>query len=162
MQREFVFQQMRKRRFESDYLSVDRTILPYHDLREALYEERIEFPKYMTYLYPGDAKTVEIAFVELSGLTDTGTKIDHQPNGSKDVTDAMAGVCYTLLGDRQYRRGVIPIRSRMGLQNQATGTEGSPLLPNGLEGLRSVSVPTPPSLDSIGMFPSGLQRPRKD
>lgn len=99
-------QQLRKKRFKVDYLSVDKSTLPYEDLREALYEDRIEFPKYLTYLRKGDDHQVEIALQELMELTDTGKKIDHPAKGSKDVADAMAGVVNTLMGDRTYRRGV--------------------------------------------------------
>lgn len=99
-------QQLRKRKFKTDYLSVDRTTLPYEDLREAIYEGRIDFPPYMTYLNKGDTSTVEIAIQELMQLEDTGKKVDHPTNGSKDVADAMAGVCSRLMGDRTYRKGV--------------------------------------------------------
>lgn len=99
-------QQLQKRRFNSDYLSVDRTLLPYQDLRDAIYEERIEFPRYMIHMKHGDSKMVNIAYQELSQLVDNGKKVDHPEGGSKDVADAMAGVCATLMEDRQFRRGV--------------------------------------------------------
>lgn len=99
-------QQLQKKRFDAGYLSVDRNMLPYQDLRDAIYEERIEFPKYVTYLKHGDTKQVEVAYQELSQLIDTGRKVDHPEGGSKDIADAMAGVCSLLAGDRQYRRGV--------------------------------------------------------
>lgn len=100
-------QQLQKRRFATEWLSVDKELYPYHDLREAIYERRIEFPKYLTYVHKGDAQRVEIAYQELIHLEDKdGKKIDHPPGGSKDVTDCMAGCAYTLMGDRKYRRGV--------------------------------------------------------
>lgn len=151
-------QQMRKRRYETDYLSVDRSILPYHDLREAIYEHRIEFPKYVTTLRPGSADKVEIALDELMGLTEAGNKVDHGPDGSKDVADAMAGVCYTLMGDRQYRRGVVSIGTARKHRAESTGTDGSPVLPSGLVGLSSIKAPVPPGLLTTSMFPSGLRR----
>lgn len=104
-------QQLRKKKFRVDYLSVDRSTLPYEDLREAIYEERIDFPPYMTYLNKGDTTKVEIAIQELMQLENTGKKIDHPANGSKDVADAMAGVCTTLMGDRTYRKGVTSTQS---------------------------------------------------
>ena len=97
-------QQLNKRRITTNYLSVDRQVLPYYDLREAIYERRLEFPKYLTYLNRGDTDLVEIAKLELSQLSEAGGKVDHPSNGSKDVTDAMAGVVHTLMGDRSYRR----------------------------------------------------------
>lgn len=99
-------QQLQKRRFNADYLSVDRTLLPYQDLRDAIYEERIEFPKYMIQMKHGDTDLVNIAFRELSQLVDNGKKVDHPEGGSKDVADAMAGVCATLMDDRSFRRGI--------------------------------------------------------
>lgn len=150
-------QQMRKKRFFADYLSIDRSVLPYHDLREAIYEERIEFPKYMTQIKPGDSSKFEVAFKELTELTDTGLKIDHPPDGSKDVADAMAGVCYTLMGDRQYRRGVISVPSGRGTSTaKRSSPDGSSILPGGLEVFGSVRAPLPPSSSAGGMFPSGM------
>jgi hypothetical protein len=104
-------QQLRKRRYEAERVSMDKSLLPYYDLRDALYEDRIEFPKFMVYINPGDAQLVEIAYKELSELEDQGKKIDHPSTGSKDVADSLAGVTYTLMGDRTYRRNVLSIDS---------------------------------------------------
>lgn len=105
-------QQLRKKHYFADKVSVDKSTLPYEDLREALYERRIEFPPYMTYRSKGSTEKVEIAVEELLALTDTGKKIDHPVGGSKDVTDSMAGVCFTLLGNRDFRKGVTSLRDR--------------------------------------------------
>lgn len=100
-------QQLAKKRFQTDYLSVDKDKLPYHDLREAIYEGRVEFPRYVCYMKHGDTETKEIAVHELLRLIEKENgKIDHPEGGSKDVSDAMAGVVTTLMGDRSYRRGV--------------------------------------------------------
>jgi hypothetical protein len=99
-------QQLRKRRIETGKVSVDRSRMPYEDTREAIYENRLAFPPYMTYLRSGDSKPVEIVVQELTEVSDTGKKIDHPPQGSKDVADAIAGVVFTLMGDRSFRRGV--------------------------------------------------------
>lgn len=99
-------QQMRRRGYKTGYVSMDRDLLPYHDLREAIYEARCEWPKYMTIIRNGDSKLVEIAVQELLQLVDTGRKIDHPAGGSKDLTDAMAGVVYKLMGDRKFRKGL--------------------------------------------------------
>ena len=114
-------QQLQKRRYLAEKISVDRTMLPYEDLREAIYEERIEFPPYKCIYGYEDTREVEIAIQELLQLQDTGKKVDHPPDGSKDVADAMAGVCYTLLGNRNFRKGV----HRLGSERRmlATGTE---------------------------------------
>lgn len=99
-------QQLRKKRFEADRVSVDKSTMPYEDLREAIYDRRIEFPRYMTHVTVGDSNVINIAYKELTELSVIKNKVDHPPNGSKDVADAMAGVVYTLMGDRQYRKGV--------------------------------------------------------
>lgn len=99
-------QQLNKRHINADYLSVDRNIGPYEDLRDALYEGRLEFPRYMVPMSHSDPKLVDISYQELSQLIDNGKKIDHPVGGSKDVADAMAGCCYTLMDDREFRRGV--------------------------------------------------------
>ena len=103
-------QQFRKRKISADYLSVDRSKEPYEALRDALNEDRIEFPPYMTYLtYASELKAdeqIDIIRRELTALQDTGQKIDHPPGGSKDVADAMAGVVSSLMSDSTYRKGV--------------------------------------------------------
>lgn len=107
-------QQLNKKHINADYLSVDRNIRPYEDLRDALYEDRLEFPAYMSPLSHVDTKQVNIAWQELSQLIDNGKKIDHPIGGSKDVADAMAGCCYTLMDDREFRRGVSSSARRQG------------------------------------------------
>jgi hypothetical protein len=140
-------QQFRRRRMESDYLSVDKSTLPYEDLREAIYENRVEFPPYMTYMARGSKDRVEIAIQELLRLQFDGKKVDHPTDGSKDVADAMAGVCFTLMGDRNYRKGVTSLSSRRQEEDdayEATGTEdfSAPidLLPS-IRGLPSLKTP---------------------
>jgi hypothetical protein len=100
-------QMLRKKKYRVDYLSVDKSTMPYEDLREAIYDGRIEFPPYVTYINKGDNNAVQIAVQELLQLQHDGKKIDHPVKGSKDVADAMAGVTSTLLGDRSYRKGVV-------------------------------------------------------
>lgn len=99
-------QQLRKKKLNPTYLSVDKSKLPYEDMRDAIYENRLELPPYMTYMSPGEGELVNIALREISELEDTGKKIDHPTNGSKDVADGIAAVCNTLMGDRVYRRRV--------------------------------------------------------
>lgn len=127
---------LRKRRFKTDILSVDKDKMPYEDLRDAIYEERIGFPPYMTYVNFGDTERVEIAVKELSELTDTGMKIDHPASGSKDVADCMAAVVYTLIGDKKYRRSVASKRT--------DGGSGVPRRSQTPEGLLA-GVPTGPA-----------------
>lgn len=100
-------QQLRKKRIRSDLQSMDKTKLGYEDLREALNEERIALPEYITQLAPGSAEYVNIIYKELTDLTDVGLKIDHSKNGSKDVADGIASVCMSLMQDNTYRKGVL-------------------------------------------------------
>lgn len=111
-------QQLQRRRFTADYLSIDRQVLPYHDLREAIYEDRISFPPYMVVYRPGDTELVEILVKELTELVDNGAKVDHPDKGSKDVADAVAGVVFTLMGDRRYHRKVRDLDSYREQQQQ--------------------------------------------
>lgn len=148
-------QQLRKRKFQTEYVSVDRSKLPYEDLRDAIYEDRIEFPPYYTHLSKGSDERIQIAIKELSELEDGDKKIDHPEAGSKDVADAMAGVVYCLMGDRSYRRNVRSLdEARERREALQTGTDGYTLgeysMPSGL------SAPVPPRLTP---GPTGLGMP---
>lgn len=135
-------QQLTKRRFESDIISVDKNLIPYSDLRDAIYEDRIEFPEYMVHLNPGDDRTVEIAVKELAELVDAGKKIDHPTNGSKDVADTLAAVVFTLMGDRTYRRKAVSLGAPLGYRPGPT-TRGSMHHP-AVRDLSSMRAPLPP------------------
>lgn len=158
-------QQLQKKRFDTEYVSVDKDILPYHDLREAIYEDRVEFPRYMTFMRHGDTSLVEIAVQELLQLVETERgKIDHPDGGSKDVSDAMAGVVTTLMGDRGYRRGIST--ASIGAQSQSSG--GKINVPGfkldsstDMTGVGMPSMPSIPDLGSLGsMLPSVPSRLR--
>jgi hypothetical protein len=154
-------QQLRKKKFHVDYLSVDKNTLPYEDLREAIYERRVEFPEYVTYLNAGDDRRVEIAVKELMELSHDGKKVDHPEGGSKDVADAMAGVVSTLMGDRQYRKGVTSIGNPANRQDslQEVGLESlSAPLPAGLR------APVPPmsGSGSFGLAVPSRLKPRSE
>ena len=110
-------QQLNKRKILTEELSVDKKKGPYEDLRDALYEDRISIPPYMTELMPGSAEVIDIVQRELLALQDTGTKIDHPKNGSKDVADCMAAVVHELMSDPMYRRGVVSPRLRKAKDN---------------------------------------------
>lgn len=157
-------QQLRKKRMSADYVSVDKSTLPYEDLREAIYERRLEFPPYQTYLVKGGDERVEIAIQELMRLQFDGKKVDHPPDGSKDVADAMAGVCYALMGDRNYRKGVTSLTDyRERKELEATGTDGmasiEDLMPR-LEGY-GMQAPVPPTAGgNLGILIPRHLRPR--
>lgn len=146
-------QQFRRRRIRTEYLSIDRSKQPYEDLRDAIYEGRLEFPKYVTYKNPGDAEVQDILVKELLELTDTGPKIDHPRSGSKDLADGCAGVVHTLMNDNTYRKGV-SYGSRVNkssmssdeLEKLIEGFSSNPLSP-GLPGMRNIgSVQIDPAM----------------
>jgi hypothetical protein len=163
-------QQLRKKRYRVDYLSIDKSTLPYEDLRDAIYERRLDFPPYVTYLKKGDGDLVQIAVQELTTLQHAKGKVDHPPDGSKDVADAMAGVVHTLMGDRVYRKGVSSMTGNTSDLNdsddsslQATGTDsmGSVLQFPGVGG-RGLQAPLPPSVGGLGLsIPSRLTPKRE-
>ena len=65
---------------------MDKDLRPYQTLKAAFYDGRLEIPKNNILL--GELVTLDLD-------TKTG-KIDHLPQGSKDVADALAGVVYGL------------------------------------------------------------------
>lgn len=91
-----MMQQLRRGRFRTDLLSVDKSVVPYYDLREALYDGRLALPTVLSRLRPTDPP-IDILRKELVELQDLGLKIDHPPQGSKDVADAVAGVVTMLM-----------------------------------------------------------------
>jgi hypothetical protein len=142
-------QQLRKRKFPTEYVSVDRSKLPYEDLRDALYENRVEFPPYMTYIKKGSTERVDIAVKELLELEDQEKKVDHPESGSKDVADCMAAVVNRLMGDRSYRRGVRSLDdARERREALQTGTDSYEVGRHFLPGTSSdgLHAPVPPRL----------------
>lgn len=152
-------QQLRKKRFQVEYLSIDKSKLPYEDMRDAIYEGRIEIPPYMTYMSAGEGELVNIALKEILELEDTGKKIDHPVHGSKDVADGIAGVVNRLMGDRTYRKRVSSTSSSQegpesldqndpfGYGDTGTGSRYNQVFGSGLQ------APVPPSLGAPPSFP---------
>ncbi|QDF18225.1 terminase [Gordonia phage Dakiti] len=97
-------QQLRKNKIKSDYLSVDKTKAPYEDVREVINDKRCEMPMYMVHYKLGDTEVVNIAYKELSEVQDTGKKIDHPKDGSKDVADSITGCVHNLVSNTKYIR----------------------------------------------------------
>jgi hypothetical protein len=77
-------QQFQQKGMESGHVSADTNPAVYNAYKEALYEDRL-----ITYQY-------DILFEETIRLekNEKKNKVDHPANGSKDVADAVAGVCY--------------------------------------------------------------------
>lgn len=91
---------LRSRGYVTGTLSVDKDTRPYDIAKTALYDRRVYAPPH------------EKAFLEWTRLEkdEKKSKIDHPPTGSKDCSDAMAGVIYGLTRRREVwiRHGVRP------------------------------------------------------
>lgn len=107
-------QQMSRNRISTEVVSVDRSKLPYQDLHDALMEERMAIPPYLVQLHVADTKLVDIVYKEISELEDLDNKIDHPPDGSKDVADALAGLSTTLMGGKNFHARGSAIADMMG------------------------------------------------
>lgn len=81
-----MLQQFRLRGIVAEKVSIDISILPYEAVKSALYENRVS-----CYSYPPLNK--ELRELEKNVIRN---RVDHPPKGSKDVSDAFAGVVYTL------------------------------------------------------------------
>jgi len=69
--------------FNAETFSIDRNPESYYTLKAAMLDGRMDFYYYKPFVE------------ELQQLEEIkGTKIDHPRQGSKDVADAVAGVCY--------------------------------------------------------------------
>lgn len=138
-------QQLTKKRISSSHISVDKDLTPYYDLRDAIYEQRIDIPAYMVHIQHGDVDLVEIAVKELSELVDNGKKIDHPDGGSKDVADCIAAITYSLMGDRTYHRKVTSLDSRRRQRaEQRQAVNGYPTHP-AFNGMSSINAPRVPN-----------------
>lgn len=67
--------------------SVDRSSVPYKNLRDAIYDGRLR-------IYYQDILVDELISLEYDEKKD---KVDHPPKGTKDVADALCGAYWTLL-----------------------------------------------------------------
>jgi hypothetical protein len=77
--------------FATGRVSMDITLLPYTITKTAIYQGRLKCPK---------SERTRLELLSLEMLAKQG-KIDHPPNGSKDVSDALAGVCHGLTTRRE-------------------------------------------------------------
>ena len=137
-------QQLQKRRFKTDILSMDREVIPYYDLREAINEGRVDMPAVMARMRP-DEEPINILRKELATLRDLGTKIDHPLDGSKDVADALAGVVHNIMRFTKVHKntGVAP----------STMDRTTPVLSQG------ATVPTGPAIRLPGVRKPTKWRP---
>jgi hypothetical protein len=79
-------QELNKMSILSERLSVDTSMAPYETLKEEIYAGRLR-------MYRSEDLMTELTRLELIN----GKKVDHQPNGSKDLADALAGAVYNCI-----------------------------------------------------------------
>jgi hypothetical protein len=95
--------------FMVGYQSMDTDIDAYDMVKTAIYDGRIRFPK-----HPKAHK--ELTTLELNTKKN---KIDHPPNGSKDVADSIAGVVFGLTMRREiWTRWQVPLHRAANLLKQ--------------------------------------------
>jgi hypothetical protein len=82
-----MIQQMKAHGVQSEVVSVDRTMDAYDSLKSAIYERRIEFYRYDPFI----AELRALEYDRVKG------KVDHPVAGTKDVSDAVAGVVHSLI-----------------------------------------------------------------
>lgn len=118
-------QELKKKGIASKLLTVDKTPAAYEDFREALYGKRIELPKLIVWEKKGrnDRQPVNILLRELADLIYSTKKvgpalmIDHQKEGTKDVSDACAAIVHNLAERRRlHHREVMSAPAMMGPQ----------------------------------------------
>jgi hypothetical protein len=83
-------QQWKKEGMRAGLVSVDKTSVPYKQLRDAYSDDRIR-------MYPQEVLVQELFDLEFDEVKD---KIDHPVNGGKDCADALCGSYYTMLQRR--------------------------------------------------------------
>lgn len=83
-------QQWRKQGMKTGHVSVDKTSVPYKQLRDTFNDGRLR-------MFGQDVLVNELFELEYD---ETKDKIDHPPTGSKDVADAVCGAYYSMLQRR--------------------------------------------------------------
>lgn len=74
--------------YKTEYISVDKTMEPYENLKAALYEDRIRYYRYEPLLK--ELRTIQRV------IKGGKQKVEHLSTTSKDIADALAGCLYTL------------------------------------------------------------------
>ncbi len=85
---------LKEKGYNAYVLSVDRTTSAYDTLKEMLHTGRIDMYKFEWFIK--EYKRLELI---------KGRKVDHPAGGSKDVADAVAGVCEMIVGPRDKKKG---------------------------------------------------------
>jgi len=121
-----MIQKMKSKGVAGEVISVDRTTAPYELLKQAIYEGRLKMYHYQPFI--DEALSLEYDI--------TKGKVDHPLAGSKDVTDAVAGVLEGLT-KRAIQRP-LPMSVGSGPDKpEDLDEDGSWVLPGGLQPIDS-------------------------
>ena len=86
-------QALRRIGIRSEVISMDRSDEAYQIVKRALYQDRLDIPE-------NDVLIDELVHLERDEKTG---KVDHPPKKSKDISDAVAGACFSAVSSRHYR-----------------------------------------------------------
>ena len=89
-----MLQILKKKGIRAEYLSIDRTIDPYNQMKEAFYEQRLDV-YYNEHLHRELVQLEEV-------YSWSHVKVDHPRTGSKDLSDALAGCVYNIMEHTPY------------------------------------------------------------
>jgi hypothetical protein len=154
-------QQIERKRIHTDQVSTDKTTLPYFDLYDAVSEDRIAIPPYSIGLSWEQPEPIDILFREISQLVEEANKIEHPPEGSKDLADAVACVCSVLMGSKRYKRSAGNTHALNTEADVRTPDRTAPMSLAGHHAVRqgSMTMPRAP-LPPRGLAPSPWRRPQ--
>ena len=79
-----LIQGLQKAGLDAEYLSVDKTVVPYFSMRSTVYEGRLYLP---------NSELLKKELIDLEVSPD-GTKVDHPAKSSKDLADSCCGSAY--------------------------------------------------------------------
>jgi hypothetical protein len=150
-------QQIERKHIRTDQISTDKTTIPYFDLYDAVTEDRIAIPPYMTGLSWDSPEPVDILFREISQLIEAENKIEHPIDGSKDVADAVACVCSSLMGSKKYRRSGMANAEPSPLSTGRTTSQGQMMRHPAIRFDQTPRAPLPPT---AGTTPAPWRPPR--
>lgn len=86
-------QALRRIGIRSEVISMDRSDEAYQIVKRALYQDRLDIPNNEVLI----DELIHLERDEKSG------KVDHPPKKSKDISDAVAGACFSAISSRHYR-----------------------------------------------------------
>jgi hypothetical protein len=91
-------QSLQKSGIRASVVSMDTSTAPYDDLRDAIYEDRVDIQP--------DCELLAHELRTLEFFADKN-RVDHPPRGTKDVADAVAGAIHNAIKSRRVRNGVM-------------------------------------------------------